>query len=142
MKKSSTAQRLIQGSRTINRMRAEIEELIDIIVGFLKQTDVVRENNWRKELETSTCVWTISRFPHRDKPVLVVAIRCTRKNSGRLIFSNLPKEYRPKVDTVAMLHASLSELIDLLAREFSELENAWEPLIAASHIPDEQILTS
>ena len=143
------AKQLIKGSRNIDRMRSEIEQLVKMLIGYVRQTSGGRKVSLFCEQESDSpsgmCKWYVHGIVggKPEEETLLVDCRVHDKHTGNMVlaftssdrFASSDKkkpEVKLSVEDVQAVHESLSTLVECLLCRLPSLSEKWEPLLRAS----------
>lgn len=126
MKTNSITEQLLQGSHQINLWRGEIDELVKLLIGLVRETHLHDDFDIPCNKE-QTSIWSIKHDDHRLASIDFI-IRpwegecCIYSSDGRVI---------PPGHQVQVVRATLDDLVMGLLRIFPVLDKRWKFLLDA-----------
>jgi len=133
MANENIAQQLVQGSKNIDRMKAEIWMVVQMILGFLKDyTDV----KMKMEFENDNSSWHVRYSRGKYCYMVECWVRPFLGSTGwRTAFSPLVFRVNWSVydfESVEKVYDNLHVFVEGMLREFPELKQKIAPILKAS----------
>jgi hypothetical protein len=131
-------QKLIKGSRNIDRMKEEIKLVVDGIIEFCNDSNEA-EARFEKEFETNNYRWIINALPHTDRFKCEWAIRCFPKGKDfpdMSIYQHRPNAkiwHSVKLENVQVVYQQLGEFVCFMTSQFP-IERKLECFIKANEV--------
>ncbi len=131
MESTELVVRLLKGQQNIDRMRREIDTLLNMMIGYVKACGVNVHPDGR------TFIWT----GKHGRWVMRLSTSVLGKNevvleyeivSTAVAYSSRGGAERLKVKHVEMAHKDLSCFVQGIVKEFPQIEEIWEPIVRAS----------
>lgn len=135
---SNIVEQLLRGSAEIDRMKKEIGQIIQMLVGYLNQFDLVRpakekgfDANLELYFEKGVTRWIVARNASRDTVIIDLEIRPW--DGIRKVYCNQwHQSTMPSSLDILGIHESLPILVEGLAKRYPQLQEAWKPLLQAA----------
>ena len=128
---------VLAGSENIDRMRAEIHKLIDMLRGSILKIDPeLYKFNERKEFANDCCAWEIEEIPewkHRraTKDIIINCWKYHGKHFGSLAWSTT---HVAEISTknAKFIRENLFILLEGILNIYPDINEHWQPLIDAA----------
>jgi hypothetical protein len=122
-------QQIILGSKNIDRMRVEIIQVVNTMIGFLRY---IRFGGGTQTYEytSNECTWRLTvdlNGFHSGKQMLT--LECWLKDGAEAVYTSFNII---RLEDVERVHRQLPLLVDELIREFPDLQRMLKPLVDAS----------
>lgn len=141
MEPKEIANRLLIGSRNIDKMRKAIEETMALLAGFVRLW--LQGSSWtgtgRKDAWFGYYFWEVYRLSPKES----FGIRCCVDDDATMMASYVLCDSNKqgtasamdiRVGDVQEIYANLHVLVKAIVEEFPGIENRWKPLIDASDV--------
>ena len=131
---SDFVRQLIDGSRKIDQMKSEVEQVVKMICGMLKYCTGASHIVRSESFSDSCCKWTVSvSIGNIDTKRDVVVVECwSTYIAHTLAFTNLAN-YPFHTETAEDVYDSLPVFVAGMLEMFPELEKQWVPMIRAAN---------
>lgn len=133
MESKKIVEKLISGSKAIDRMRKEVNDFAKMVAGFVtKEMGLFQEVNF--EGTEGDYKWLIKADGDKDAKRRAHAYFFTQTEELDWfhVYSTFDSKHDIRSDEVQMVHESLPLLIETVLKEFPSIGKQWQYLIKAS----------
>ena len=138
MNNEDIAAKLLRGSQNLDRMKKEIDQLVKMVLGFVKKSASGPSRSIRFGREYDTFKWEISgEVGHGMNPSLNhLGTRCLLRFQGgwTMGWDTQNPHLDPASHKVQAVYEALPKLIEVVIAEFPEIQETWAHLIEASEV--------
>ena len=127
--------RLVKGSQNIDRMKNEVEQVVQMIIGFTIRCDSARHKDEISEtFESEQCQWTVNGsvniFDHSKS---TITVECwVRGRFGAKAYSSQRNSYPFHTEAAQCVFEGLPVFVEGMLRVFPELREKIEPFMNAA----------
>ncbi len=125
MNSTETAARLIRGSRNIDRMRSEIDQVIRMTFGMVPFSS---KDGIEATVESESCRWTFRVMKHSR------AVECWKLTGFATLVYSSERQVPLYSNDVEFAYRNLHGFVEVALKAFPTLEEAWAPIISASEV--------
>ncbi|MFA5000849.1 MAG: hypothetical protein WC531_01310 [Candidatus Paceibacterota bacterium] len=126
-----TIQKLLEGSRNIDRMRAEVNAVVRMVLGLIDEWDDKRDGAVGRSSGVEGVCW--SYYPKEG--TWVVDCSCsTNMGRGYIVNKRHPNDYTIPIGLVQRVHSSLPVFLKFMLGQFPDLLEKIKPLLEAAEV--------
>ncbi len=125
---------LLNGSKYIDRMRIEINEVVRMVLGFaLQPGSCPALTSFDEIFESDSCYWRLQGSTAKNGGGFFVA-ECFVKEQGEklLLYSSTNRNDEIRLERVQFIYEALPIFVDGMIRKFPDLSKQLQPLYRAS----------
>ncbi len=138
---TNIVRQLLDGSEALNQMKKEIDAIVKMVVGMVRESDIMRwkydhdstpTGRLREVFHSDDCEWEIAFNDERkfDVECRLIGTICKKGDVMNYVYST--RRQGIELCYIQEVHRCLPVFIEKMAEAFPNLKERWQPLLDAA----------